>query len=83
MGSWKKYILEVIKNLKNADKANWHHRMAVRVSRTFGFPHSLNSFYVRKLTSDRLHILYTMTPKMLLLLPRLRANLRSKSSPKP
>ncbi|KAL4945452.1 histone transcription regulator 3 [Aspergillus oleicola] len=31
--SWKKYILEVLKNLKNADKANWHHRMAVRAAR--------------------------------------------------
>ncbi|KAL4810020.1 hypothetical protein BDV18DRAFT_51871 [Aspergillus unguis] len=32
-GSWKKYILEVLKNLKTADKANWHHRMAVRAAR--------------------------------------------------
>ncbi|KAL4765407.1 putative transcriptional corepressor of histone genes (Hir3) [Aspergillus foveolatus] len=31
--SWKKYILDVLKNLKNADKANWHHRMAVRAAR--------------------------------------------------
>ncbi|KAL4794606.1 hypothetical protein BDV19DRAFT_364476 [Aspergillus venezuelensis] len=30
---WKKYILEVLKNLKNADKANWHHRMAIRAAR--------------------------------------------------
>ncbi|KKK12138.1 hypothetical protein AOCH_000691 [Aspergillus ochraceoroseus] len=27
-GSWKKYILDVLKNLKSADKSNWHHRMA-------------------------------------------------------
>ncbi|KAL4781852.1 hypothetical protein BJX76DRAFT_312146 [Aspergillus varians] len=33
VGFWKKYILEVLKNLKNADKANWHHRMAVRAAR--------------------------------------------------
>jgi hypothetical protein len=72
MGSWKKYILEVIKNLKNADKANWHHRMAVRVSRTFDFP--INRFYLRKLTPDRLHTLYTMTTKMLLLPPPLGVN---------
>ncbi|KAL4921920.1 hypothetical protein BDW62DRAFT_98682 [Aspergillus aurantiobrunneus] len=32
IGSWKKYILEVLKNLKSADKANWHHRMAVRAA---------------------------------------------------
>ncbi|RDW86846.1 putative transcriptional corepressor of histone genes (Hir3) [Aspergillus mulundensis] len=31
--SWKNYILSVLKNLKNADKANWHHRMAVRAAR--------------------------------------------------
>ncbi|KAL4907994.1 histone transcription regulator 3 [Aspergillus multicolor] len=31
--SWKNYILNVLKNLKNADKANWHHRMAVRAAR--------------------------------------------------
>ncbi|KAL4931168.1 putative transcriptional corepressor of histone genes (Hir3) [Aspergillus undulatus] len=31
--SWKKYILEVLKNIKNADKANWHHRMAIRAAR--------------------------------------------------
>jgi hypothetical protein len=27
---WKSYILAVLRNLKNADKSNWHHRMAVR-----------------------------------------------------
>ncbi|KAL3453353.1 hypothetical protein BJX65DRAFT_263677 [Aspergillus insuetus] len=31
-GSWNKYIFEVLKNLKNADKANWHHRMAARAA---------------------------------------------------
>ncbi|KAL4878682.1 hypothetical protein BJY04DRAFT_229711 [Aspergillus karnatakaensis] len=32
ISGWKKYILEVLKNLKSADKANWHHRMAVRAA---------------------------------------------------
>ncbi|KAL2863664.1 putative transcriptional corepressor of histone genes (Hir3) [Aspergillus lucknowensis] len=32
MASWKKYIFDVLKNLKNADKSNWHHRMAVRAA---------------------------------------------------
>ncbi|PYH45558.1 putative transcriptional corepressor of histone genes (Hir3) [Aspergillus saccharolyticus JOP 1030-1] len=31
--SWKPYILEVLHNLKNADKSNWHHRMAYRAAR--------------------------------------------------
>ncbi|RAL07102.1 putative transcriptional corepressor of histone genes (Hir3) [Aspergillus homomorphus CBS 101889] len=31
--SWKRYILEVLRNLKNADKSNWHHRMAYRAAR--------------------------------------------------
>ncbi|KAJ0423748.1 hypothetical protein BJY00DRAFT_309980 [Aspergillus carlsbadensis] len=30
--SWNKYIFDVLKNLKNADKANWHHRMAARAA---------------------------------------------------
>lgn len=29
---WQSYILEVLRNLKHADKSNWHHRMAMRVS---------------------------------------------------
>lgn len=29
---WKPYILEVLKNLRNADKSNWHHRIVLRVS---------------------------------------------------
>ncbi|KAL2818850.1 hypothetical protein BJX63DRAFT_44177 [Aspergillus granulosus] len=32
LGSWNKYIFDVLKNLKNADKANWHHRMAARAA---------------------------------------------------
>ncbi|KAL2834941.1 hypothetical protein BDW59DRAFT_1372 [Aspergillus cavernicola] len=32
IGDWKRYILEVLKSLKSADKANWHHRMAVRAA---------------------------------------------------
>ncbi|PYI21222.1 transcriptional corepressor of histone genes [Aspergillus violaceofuscus CBS 115571] len=31
--SWKRYISEVLRNLKNADKSNWHHRMAYRAAR--------------------------------------------------
>lgn len=29
---WKPYVLDVLKNLKNADKSNWHHRILARVS---------------------------------------------------
>lgn len=29
--AWKPYILEVLKNLRNADKSNWHHRIVARV----------------------------------------------------
>ncbi|QMW31238.1 hypothetical protein G4B84_006619 [Aspergillus flavus NRRL3357] len=29
---WKPYIMSVIRNLKHADKSNWHHRMAVRAA---------------------------------------------------
>jgi hypothetical protein len=28
---WKPYILDVLKNLKSADKSNWHHRIIARV----------------------------------------------------
>ena len=30
---WEGYILLVLKALRSADKANWHHRMVARVSR--------------------------------------------------
>ncbi|KAI9757919.1 MAG: hypothetical protein M4579_003255 [Chaenotheca gracillima] len=30
---WEPYILRVLKNLRTADKANWHHRMIVRAAR--------------------------------------------------
>ncbi|RAK98284.1 putative transcriptional corepressor of histone genes (Hir3) [Aspergillus ibericus CBS 121593] len=30
--AWKRYILDVLRNLKSADKSNWHHRMAVRAA---------------------------------------------------
>lgn len=29
---WEGYILHVLKVLRSADKANWHHRMVARVS---------------------------------------------------
>lgn len=29
---WKPYILEVLRNLRSADKSNWHHRIVLRVS---------------------------------------------------
>ncbi|KAB8078954.1 histone transcription regulator 3 [Aspergillus leporis] len=29
---WKPYIMAVIRNLKHADKSNWHHRMAIRAA---------------------------------------------------
>lgn len=29
---WEEYILLVLKALRSADKANWHHRMVARVS---------------------------------------------------
>ncbi|PGH32913.1 hypothetical protein GX50_04257 [[Emmonsia] crescens] len=29
---WKPYILEVLKNLRNADKSNWHHRIVLRAA---------------------------------------------------
>ncbi|KAN0083133.1 hypothetical protein V8E54_002221 [Elaphomyces granulatus] len=29
---WKPYILEVLKNLRNADKSNWHHRIISRAA---------------------------------------------------
>ena len=28
---WPSYILQIIKALRSADKANWHHRMVARV----------------------------------------------------
>ncbi|KAK2783228.1 Histone transcription regulator 3 [Emmonsiellopsis sp. PD_33] len=31
-GEWKPYILEVLKNLRNADKSNWHHRIVARAA---------------------------------------------------
>ncbi|PGH04967.1 hypothetical protein AJ79_06924 [Helicocarpus griseus UAMH5409] len=31
-GDWKTYILEVLKNLRNADKSNWHHRIVLRAA---------------------------------------------------
>ncbi|KAL1978370.1 hypothetical protein VTN31DRAFT_1229 [Thermomyces dupontii] len=30
---WKPYVLDVLKNLKNADKSNWHHRILARAAR--------------------------------------------------
>lgn len=33
MDEWDSYILNVLKQLRNADKANWHHRMIVRSAR--------------------------------------------------
>ncbi|KAI9043663.1 putative transcriptional corepressor of histone genes (Hir3) [Aspergillus affinis] len=30
--SWKTYTLAVIRNLRHADKSNWHHRMALRAA---------------------------------------------------
>jgi hypothetical protein len=33
--SWKPFVLEVLKNLRNADKSNWHHRIVARVSGPF------------------------------------------------
>ncbi|KAF2672690.1 hypothetical protein BT63DRAFT_382587 [Microthyrium microscopicum] len=32
MDGWEGYILAILKNLRNADKAGWHHRMTVRAS---------------------------------------------------
>ncbi|KAL3482341.1 hypothetical protein BJX99DRAFT_216854 [Aspergillus californicus] len=32
IGDWKRYILEVLRSLKSTDKANWHHRMALRAA---------------------------------------------------
>ena len=32
IGHWKQYILGVLKALRTADKANWHHRIIARVS---------------------------------------------------
>ena len=29
---WNLYVLHVLKALRSADKANWHHRMVARVS---------------------------------------------------
>ncbi|OJD27178.1 hypothetical protein ACJ73_01434 [Blastomyces percursus] len=29
---WKPYILEVLRNLRNADKSNWHHRIVLRAA---------------------------------------------------
>ncbi|KAJ9311709.1 hypothetical protein DTO271D3_7969 [Paecilomyces variotii] len=30
--AWQPYILEVLKNLRNADKSNWHHRIVARTA---------------------------------------------------
>lgn len=29
---WEGYIIRVLRSLRSADKANWHHRMVARVS---------------------------------------------------
>lgn len=31
---WHHYIIDILKVLRTADKANWHHRMVSRVSRS-------------------------------------------------
>ncbi|KAH8695495.1 putative transcriptional corepressor of histone genes [Talaromyces proteolyticus] len=33
MASWKPYVLDVLKCLKNADKSNWHHRIMLRIAK--------------------------------------------------
>lgn len=35
---WASYVLQVIKALRSADKANWHHRMVARVGFAFRNP---------------------------------------------
>lgn len=32
LDDWEGYILHVLKVLRSADKANWHHRIVLRVS---------------------------------------------------
>ena len=39
--TWKSFILALLKNLQNADKANWHHRIVARVCISF----HCNRFY--------------------------------------
>lgn len=56
---WDTYVLNVIKNLRAADKSNWHHRMISRVSQ---FVQLLNIV----LTCYRLPTSYTETAKTLL-----------------
>lgn len=35
MESWDSYVLEILRRLKSADKAHWHHRIPARVRRSF------------------------------------------------
>ena len=30
---WDEYVIQILKNLRSADKAGWHHRMTARVWR--------------------------------------------------
>jgi hypothetical protein len=30
-GGWDEYVIQILKNLRSADKAGWHHRMTARV----------------------------------------------------
>ncbi|KAI5302986.1 Histone transcription regulator 3 [Ascosphaera pollenicola] len=32
LGDWKRYILDVLKRMRSADKSNWHHRMPLRAA---------------------------------------------------
>lgn len=42
---WASYILQIIKALRSADKANWHHRMVARVGSTFkNYKRKANTF---------------------------------------
>ena len=55
--SWESYILQVIKALRSADKANWHHRMVARV----GFPFK-NPTRGKLMLFKAAHIIYMNNP---------------------
>ena len=40
LDTWEPYILQILKKLRSADKANWHHRMIDRV-RNYKFKFSI------------------------------------------
>jgi hypothetical protein len=60
---WEQYVLNVLKNLRAADKSGWHHRMTARVR------HITYSSWLLANVHHRLPTLFTMNPQITFLLP--------------